>query len=93
MQNVFLSAMNNSMAGVVTALASDNDIGVGGKDVDDLSLPFIAPLRADQDRIGHDVLGKILSRRAQSRQSGLRPRIRVMADGARPFWARATIKS
>src|SRR5438309_9069324 len=63
--------MNNSMARVVTALASDNDIGLSGEDVDDLPLPFVAPLRADQDRVGHDFLGKILSRCARSRHSGL----------------------
>ena len=62
MQNVFLPAMNNSMAGVVSALASHHDIGVGREDVDDLPLAFIAPLRADQNRVGHDVSGKILSK-------------------------------
>ena len=63
--------MNDRVARVVTALASHNDVGVGGEDVDDLPLPFVAPLRADQDRVGHDVSGKILSRRARSRHSGL----------------------
>ena len=83
----FLPPMNDGVAGVVAALAAHDDVGVPGKDVDDLAFAFIAPLRADQDRVRHDVSGKILSRRAPSRQSGLRPRIRGMANGARPFWA------
>src|SRR5947207_4586343 len=71
MQNIFLAAMNDRMAGIVPTLTADHDIGVGGKNVDDLPLPFVAPLRADQDRVGHDVSGKILSRCARSRHSGL----------------------
>ena len=58
MQNVFLPAVNDSMARIVTALASHDDIGVGGEHIDDLPLPFVAPLRADQDRVGHGVLGQ-----------------------------------
>src|SRR5207302_869486 len=71
MQNVFLAAMNDGVASVVATLTAHDDVGVGGKHVDDLSLSFVTPLRADQDRVGHDVLGKILSRCARSRQSGL----------------------
>ena len=71
MQNIFLAAMNDSVAGIVPTLAAHHDIGIGGKHVDDLPLPFVTPLRADQDRVGHDFLGKILSRCARSRHSGL----------------------
>ena len=71
MQNIFLAAMNDGVAGIVPTLTAHHDIGVGGKNVDDFPLPFVAPLRADQDRVGHDVLGKILSRCARSRHSGL----------------------
>ena len=71
MQNVFLAAMNDGVTSVVPALTTHHYVGVGGEHVDDLPLPFVAPLRADQDRVGHDVLGKILSRCARSRQSGL----------------------
>ena len=71
MQNVFLAAMNDGVPGVVAALTAHNDVGVGGKNIDDLPLPFVAPLRADEDRIGHGVLGKILSRCTRSRHSGL----------------------
>jgi Protein of unknown function (DUF3309) len=63
--------MNDGVAGIVAALTAHHDIGVGGKHVDDLPLPFVAPLRADQDRVGHTFLGKILSRCARSRHSGL----------------------
>src|SRR5207249_11186762 len=55
MQNIFLAAMNDGMAGIVPTLTAYHDIGVGGEHVDDLPLPFVAPLRADQDRVGHDV--------------------------------------
>src|SRR5437588_3708297 len=71
MQNVFLTAMNDGVAGIVPTLTAHHDVGVGRKHVDDLPLPFVTPLRADQDRVGHDFLGKILSRCAQSRHSGL----------------------
>src|SRR5205085_5527884 len=63
--------MDDSVTGIVPTLAPHHDIGVGGKHVYDLPLPFVAPLRADQDRVGHDYLGKILSRCARSRHSGL----------------------
>src|SRR5438128_2234245 len=63
--------MNDGVAGIVPTLTAHHDIGVGGKDVDDFPLPFVAPLRADQDRVGHGFLGKILSRCARSRHSGL----------------------
>ena len=45
--------MDDGVAGVVTALAAHHDVGLGGQDVDDFSLPFIAPLRADQDCVRH----------------------------------------
>ena len=47
MQNVGDSVVNNGVAGVVTTLAAHNDIGLGREHVDDLPLPFIAPLRAN----------------------------------------------
>jgi uncharacterized protein DUF3309 len=63
--------MNDGVAGIIPTLTAHHDIGVGGKHVDDLPLPFVTPLRADQNRVGHDVLGKILSRCARSTHSGL----------------------
>src|SRR5947208_1170629 len=66
-----LGCIKSETRKLVPTLTADHDIGVGGKNVDDLPLPFVAPLRADQDRVGHDVSGKILSRCARSRHSGL----------------------
>jgi hypothetical protein len=41
------------MAGVVAALEADDDIGVLGKQIDDLAFTFIAPLGADDCDVGH----------------------------------------
>jgi Protein of unknown function (DUF3309) len=71
MQNIFLAAMNDGVPGIVSTLTADHDIGGGREHVDDIPLPFVTPLRADQDRVGHDFLGKILSRCTRSRHSGL----------------------
>ncbi len=56
-QDVFFSAVDDGVAGVVAALAADDDIGVAGEDVDDFALAFIAPLRADEYRVCHRVAG------------------------------------
>ena len=53
MQNVFRAAMNDGVAGVVAALAADDDVRLRGQDVDDFAFPFIAPLRADQNCVRH----------------------------------------
>ena len=53
MQNIFRPAMNHGMAGVVPALAAHDDVRVRREHVDDLALAFIAPLRADQNGVGH----------------------------------------
>ena len=57
MQDVFFAAVNDGVAGVIAALAADHDVGVAGQDVDDFALAFIAPLRADQNRVCHRVAG------------------------------------
>src|SRR5437868_8115155 len=41
------------MAGIVAALEAHDDIGLLRQPVDDLALPFVAPLGADDDNIGH----------------------------------------
>src|ERR1700682_1136624 len=53
-QNVFRPAMNDGVPGVVSALAADDDIRLGGKHVDDFAFAFIAPLRADQNGVRHE---------------------------------------
>ena len=57
MQNEFFTAVNDGVAGVVAALTADDDVGVLGKNVDDFAFAFIAPLRADQNRVCHRVAG------------------------------------
>ena len=47
MQNVGRAAVNDGVAGVVTALAADNHIGLACQHIDDLALSFVAPLRAN----------------------------------------------
>src|SRR5437588_6684033 len=41
------------MAGIVAALEAHDDVGLLRQPVDDLALPFVAPLGADDDNIGH----------------------------------------
>ena len=50
---VGLVADDDRVAGVRTALVAADEIGVLREEVDDLSLPFVAPLRADDDGRGH----------------------------------------
>src|ERR1700731_4635693 len=41
------------MAGIGAALEAHDDVGLFRQPVDDLALPFVAPLGADDDDIGH----------------------------------------
>src|SRR4030088_3498816 len=41
------------MAGIMAALEAHDDVGLLRQPVDDLALPFVAPLGADDDDIGH----------------------------------------
>jgi hypothetical protein len=54
MEHIFFSTVNDGVAGVVAALAADDDVGIAGQDVDDLAFAFIAPLRADEDGVCHE---------------------------------------
>ena len=54
MQNVLGATHYDGVTCVVAALAADNDLGVFGKKIDDLSFAFITPLGADENRIGHN---------------------------------------
>jgi hypothetical protein len=44
---------DQGMAGIVATLEAHNDVGLLRQPVDDLALPFVAPLGADDDNIGH----------------------------------------
>ena len=55
MQDVFLAADDDGVPGVVAALGAHDDVRLLGEHVDDFAFAFVAPLGADQDRIGHRV--------------------------------------
>jgi hypothetical protein len=74
-KNIFRAAMNDGVAGVVPALAPDHDVGLGGQDVDDLAFAFVAPLRADQNGVGHDNKTTNCPDASGWTHSGLRERI------------------
>ena len=41
------------VAGIVPALEAHDDVGLLGQPIDDLALPFVAPLGADHDHVRH----------------------------------------
>ena len=54
MQDEFFLADLDRVTGVVAALRADDDVGLLGEDVDDLSFSFIAPLGADENGVHDD---------------------------------------
>ena len=54
-QLVGLAIDDERMAGIVAALEAHDDIGLLRQPVDDLALPLVTPLGADDDNIGHFV--------------------------------------
>jgi hypothetical protein len=52
-ENIFLTADDDRVTGVVTALAADDDVGFIREEVDDFSFSFIAPLGADENGVWH----------------------------------------
>ena len=52
-QLVSLAIDDERMAGIVAALEAHDDVGLLRQPVDDLALPLVAPLGADDDNIGH----------------------------------------
>jgi len=46
-QNVFNATMKDRVSGVIAALASNNDVSLRGKHVNNLALTFVAPLRSN----------------------------------------------
>src|SRR5204862_6935016 len=52
-KDVFLAFDVDGMSGVIATLSPHDDIRRFGQDVYDLTLAFVAPLRAHQNRIGH----------------------------------------
>jgi hypothetical protein len=47
MEHGLLITDDQGMAGIVAALVAHDDVGVLGEDIDDLALPFVAPLHTD----------------------------------------------
>src|SRR5581483_599210 len=52
-QDRLLPVHDQRVPGVVAAVEADDDVGVRGEEIDDLPLPLVAPLRADDDRRRH----------------------------------------
>ncbi len=52
-QLVGFAVDDQGMAGIVAALETYDDVGLFRQPVDDLALPLVAPLRADDDNISH----------------------------------------
>src|SRR4029077_9830173 len=46
-KNVFNATMEDSVSGIIAALAANNNVNLCGKHVDDLALTFVAPLRSN----------------------------------------------
>jgi hypothetical protein len=46
-ENVFNATMEDGVPGVIAALTANDDISLCGKNVDNLTLAFVAPLRSD----------------------------------------------
>ena len=56
MEDVLLAFDDQGMSGVVSALEADYVLGSGGKQVNDFSFAFVAPLSSYYDHIGHFIL-------------------------------------
>ena len=52
-KNGLLAVHHESMTGVIPALEADDDVGVLGEEIDDLTFAFVAPLGADDCNVGH----------------------------------------
>ena len=53
MKDVFRAAMNDGVAGVISALAADDDVRLVGEHIDDLAFAFVAPLGPDENGVRH----------------------------------------
>jgi hypothetical protein len=70
MENIFFPALDNGVAGVISALTANDDVRFSGQDIDNLAFPFIAPLGADEYRVSHRVALKSNCRGAGNNVSG-----------------------
>ncbi len=51
MKNCFLAVDDERVAGIVTTLEAHDGLRALGEKVDDRTLPFVTPLRADDDDV------------------------------------------
>jgi hypothetical protein len=56
MKDGFLAVNDEGVARVVAALEADDDVGIVGEEIDDLSFAFVSPLGADNCDVGHLVI-------------------------------------
>ena len=52
-EDIFIALDHQGVSGVVAALETDDVLGLGGEQVYDFSLAFVAPLSSYYDHIGH----------------------------------------
>ncbi len=77
MQHIFHAAVDDCMAGIIAALAADNDVRLRSKHVDNFAFALIAPLHSDQNCVCHvkSKIGKKFSRRILRDTVGTCPQI------------------
>ena len=76
-RTILLVSDDHRVTGVVSALAADDDIGLIGKKIDDLSLAFISPLSPDQNRIWHNAKTDQYCRPLPTRSRQIIPALRT----------------
>jgi hypothetical protein len=70
-QLVGLAIDDQSVTGIVAALEAHDDVGLLRQPIDNLALPFVTPLGADDDDVGHSQLFPLqLSRRPAKNTAG-----------------------
>ena len=55
MQDGLLAIDHEGVAGVVSALMPNDEIGLAGEEIDNFAFPLVAPLRADDRHVRHDL--------------------------------------
>src|ERR1051325_2862678 len=74
-QDVFLLAQENRVAGVVAALSADYNVRVFRQHVDDFAFALVTPLGADQDSIRHRISSRVGNKNPRSANSGRRAQL------------------
>ena len=53
MQHIFFPGDDDGVPRVVATLRADDEVRLLGEEINDFAFAFVAPLGADQDRVGH----------------------------------------